>query len=376
MKCPLCEKECSLILQIKDYPVFANAVEGPLEEDNLYSFSVSFCNVCAFGFQHNPPAPEELYTRVRAPSGVSKVWQDHYQALIRFTFHNSSHHGKSALDVGAGHGFLSRLLLEESINAEAIDLNPGERLLSLGIPVHQQSFGVESALEKQYDFLFISHVIEHVNTLNEFLNFADSVLAPDGQIIFSIPDSLAGLETKDLSMFIPEHTWYFSERSLEKIFIPKGLEIEEIGFFSNHSIFARVRRKSGGQKNWQERASLKELSFLSEKYCAEYSQATSQTENIIHESKGRVLFFGAHSMTLNLIVDKKPWKDLNKSFLLIDNDPFKQGKRLSGTPLKIISPEKANLSEGDTVIIPKSPYAEEMEKQVLGMKNGLSVTII
>lgn len=361
MHCPLCKKGSKRFFSIPDYPVFANALDGA-GPDPLYLFEVLFCEPCAFGFQPNPPPAETLYTRVRAPSGVSKVWRDHYEALAAFAEKHLEGDASRVLDVGAGHGFLSELLLQKKFEVEALDLNPGEKLKSLGIPVYQKFFGKGFTATKKYNAVLLSHVAEHVNDLEGFLKEAVAALNPSGRLIFSVPDVAGGMQNNDLSLFIPEHTWYFSERALEKILKSFGFVAEAVKPYNDHSLFISARKGSENGR-WRERPLLKELNALLEKYWEHYQKSLRRVSEIVAQARARVVFFGAHSMTLHLAVPLQLWKQ-KKSFVLIDNDPLKRGLRLSGTPWTVVNPEVAGLNPQDIVIIPRSSYAAEMAEQV------------
>lgn len=361
MRCPLCKKESKRFFSIPDYPVFANALDGA-GPDELYLFDVRFCEPCAFGFQPHPPPAEKLYTRVRAPSGVSKVWRGHYEALAAFAEKHLESEMPCVLDVGAGHGFLSELLLRKKFMVEAVDLNPGEKLKSLGIPVYQKFFGKGFSAAKKYDAVLLSHVAEHVNDLESFLREAAAALKPSGRLIFSVPDVAGGMQNNDLSLFIPEHTWYFSERALEKILKPLGFVVEAVKPYNDHSLFISARKGSENGR-WREGPLLKELNALLEKYSRHYQKSLRRVSEIAAQARSRVVFFGAHSMTLHLVAPLQLWKQ-KKSFVLIDNDPLKNGLRLSGTPWSVVRPEEAGLNPQDIVIIPRSSYAAEMAEQV------------
>lgn len=361
MLCPLCKKESKRFFSIPDYPVFANALDGA-GPDELYHFEVRFCEPCAFGFQPNPPPPEKLYTRVRAPSGASRVWRDHYEALASFAEKHLETQMPRVLDVGAGHGFLSEVLLQKKFEVEAIDLNPGEKLKSLGIPVYQKFFGKGFSQAEKYDAVLLSHVAEHVNDLESFLREAAAALKPSGRLIFSVPDVTGGMQNNDLSLFIPEHTWYFSERAMEKNLKPFGFVLEAVKPYNDHSLFVSARQGSENG-HWRERPLLKELEALLEKYSQHYQKALQRVSEIVSKARSRVVFFGAHSMTLHLAVPLKPWKQ-KKTTALVDNDPLKRGLRLSGTPWIVVRPEDAGLNPKDIVLIPRSSYAAEMAEQV------------
>ena len=49
----------------------------------------------------------------------------------------------------------------------------------------------------------------------------------------------------------------------------------------------------------------------------------------------------------------------------LDNDKFKWNKRVSGTDLKISSPEILKKYKNPIVIMPLSPYSKEIKTQIL-----------
>lgn len=84
--------------------------------------------------------------------------------------------------------------------------------------------------------------------------------------------------------------------------------------------------------------------------------------------RGKIYLFGGHITTQFYIAFGL---STDKIEGVLDNDPFKHGKRVGGTDLKIFPPSILGREEETAIIIPQSPYAEEIKKGILENHNKI-----
>lgn len=117
--------------------------------------------------------------------------------------------------------------LKNGFNVLGIDIDPkmiefGRRK---GLNLVRGDFMDYGLLNKRPKLIILSHVLEHINDVNGFLNKLVEILDPDGYIFIETP----GIKTQglvdSLSYFDVEHNYNFDRSSLEKILIRDQFKI-------------------------------------------------------------------------------------------------------------------------------------------------------
>lgn len=77
----------------------------------------------------------------------------------------------------------------------------------------------------KFDIIVSCRVLEHTYNLNLFIKNLESLLKPNGNFIFEIPDSQKSLTQGDISMLWEEHSIYFTKNSFYKAFQILGYKV-------------------------------------------------------------------------------------------------------------------------------------------------------
>lgn len=98
--------------------------------------------------------------------------------------------GGSLLDIGCGNGRFLMLAREMGWNAEGIDLDfkAVETACQRGLTVRQGGINLLSAEKEKYDFITLSHVIEHVHQPIDLLRNIYRLLKPGGILWLETPN--------------------------------------------------------------------------------------------------------------------------------------------------------------------------------------------
>lgn len=104
--------------------------------------------------------------------------------------------GSNVLDVGAGNGILARLI-QSAKNDVVIDaIEPDPEALRYALPVYNSIFkgnlreylDEHAYQEKNYDFIVLADVVEHISDPELILQKLKSLLKPNGKLIISTPN--------------------------------------------------------------------------------------------------------------------------------------------------------------------------------------------
>ncbi len=147
--------------------------------------------------------------------------------------------GGRALDVGCGNGAFLALLRQHGWDIVGVDASEAAAVAAEsahGIKVHVGELHSAPLVSGSFDFVNLSHVIEHVWSPQRTLLRAAELLAPDGQLYIETPnvESFAFRRCGQYwyPLESPRHLWLFSVRTLRRALEAAGLEVVETGGLS------------------------------------------------------------------------------------------------------------------------------------------------
>jgi len=139
-----------------------------------------------------------------------------------------------ALDVGCGNGFFLALLRHHGWRVEGVDASPDAAVTaerSFGIPVHVGELHDE-AVEGPFDFVHLSHVIEHVASPTDLLHRVRELLRPGATAYIETPNLASfGFRVWREQWFpieAPRHLWLFTGSSLGRAAAAAGLRVDRL----------------------------------------------------------------------------------------------------------------------------------------------------
>jgi hypothetical protein len=134
---------------------------------------------------------------------------------------------RSIIDYGSGNGTISNLLSDSFL----VDL------FDIGM----------SPPTKKYDFLLLSHVLEHIYDINTFINNISQYITENGYLYIEVPNAEYYNEITDicpLQEINIEHINFFSKYALNKLLLNHGyycVSIEDDYFLLNSSKYYVIR---------------------------------------------------------------------------------------------------------------------------------------
>jgi len=170
-----------------------------------------------------------LYTRLRdraLGSRVYKAWL-HLDGDVSFYLRKGT--GR-LLDVGCNEGRAMLQFRRNGWETEGLELNPqaANAARLRGFTVHEEALE-ELQVDRKYDVVVMSNVLEHVRAPAGFLRHAKRVLRPGGEIWISCPNATSWLRRVFgrywINWHVPFHLVHFSEPILEGALENAGLQI-------------------------------------------------------------------------------------------------------------------------------------------------------
>ncbi len=125
----------------------------------------------------------------------SQVQKDHFWFRTRMSFlkkfledSNISLDSKKGLEIGCGNSLVSAQI-EQSYNCivDGVDLTNAKHRFATKGAFHQVDITTDNGLAKDYDFIVLFDIIEHVSSPKEFIDHALKFLKPGGFVLINVP---------------------------------------------------------------------------------------------------------------------------------------------------------------------------------------------
>jgi len=158
---------------------------------------------------------------------ISWLGLDSIRANSQYEF-LKNYSGK-VLDIGAGKGDLSRIFSKKGYDVTIIEpaeenTNKLKKTLS-DVQIITGEFETIDIKEK-FDIIIMSHILEHVKDMINFLKSAKKLLSPDGIIFIEVPDCNNKIILEN-SVGENPHISHFSRQSLENLLMKLNFEIKK-----------------------------------------------------------------------------------------------------------------------------------------------------
>lgn len=220
-------------------------------EDDYYSYQTSGANVenipqRGFITPIRDGIRASVLNRLNYPTVPLKSWQKTLQPLFWNFFRKPALYGRdklfpryvtngSALDIGCGGAMFLSYLKHHGWQVKGVDISEtaaktAKKVYDIDVFVG----GVEDApfASESFDFIRMSHVIEHLPYPLETMRHISSLLKPEGVLYIETPNiDCFELEHCDKYWFpleTPRHLFLFSPVTLEKLLGEVGLRIKQI----------------------------------------------------------------------------------------------------------------------------------------------------
>ena len=363
-------KDLECLYKFEKFPVFMGCVNQPIESDILADMKWEISKGSGI-IQLNPLLPLEiLYPEEHGAGVVGDMWMDHHQQFAKFIQEWSP---KSILEIGGGHGILSREYKKKNkIDWTIIEPNalPAEGVDATYI---KGFFDNNFVHDREIDAIIHSHVFEHVYYPNEFINHISNFLDEGQKLIFSLPNMEEMLKRKYTNCINFEHTVCITEPYVEYLLSKHGFkQVAKEYFKDDHSIFYAYVKDSSVKvvslpSGLYEHNKKLYLDFV-DYHKKLISDLNAKIDNISENQP--IYLFGAHVFAQYLI---EFGLDTSRIVCILDNDTNKQGKRLYGTKMMVESPKVLADANNPIVILKAGAYNQEVSSDIVNNINSTSI---
>lgn len=360
---------------IEGAPAILGCSQNPcVEQDKFHDFQIYICPFCCL-IQTDAKLDRESYEIVHSHA-VGGIWAEHGDKLLEFisgSFGDRLRKLENALEIGPSvspilkklpQAMLPFIQYVDLVNGAPFELSPNEHYEKLSFPSTQ--------LEGKFDLIVASHVLEHAGSLYGFMEAIKRHLKVNGFAILSAPNFHEWLTKKYWNAITSEHLNYPFVEHLQDLCTRLGLSVE-FAYFKLHSVFMqtsysskdRLSSKPSQGRDWHNTRQ------MLEEWIVEINSKIDKYEKTIGDTEQEVILTGASH--LSQYMGLMSTRIRSRARFALDNTSEKHGRRLYGTELIAQPFNIVKRFQTPIVIIPPSPYVDEMIAQILGLNPNARV---
>lgn len=387
-------RACAVCGSVDKEQIYHQRFVNPNQNAFHSGYDVVACRTCGFAFADNLPSQQfidEYYRQMTKKTALlEKQMQKGYlepEFLIRQHEHsirNMRPHMKpedAILDVGCYTGHLLSLLKRDGFN-NLKGLDPSAFAAEVAGKRHGIEVVVGSLFDDidigAYDFITVTHVLEHIVDLRPFVLRLRDLLNAGGRVYIESPDahnfflrdsadeSIQSEHKVPFFQFSVEHVNYFTALSITNLMTSLGFRkvvVEEQ--VSTVAMLATIWERCAFEKDERITTSLRKYISESE---ARFSGIHGKIDELV-STKEPIIVWGAGLHSQKLLSSTR----LNEANILafVDSDPAYQGGTLAGLPIK--SPAELPQMPSHRLLISSEMYQDEIAKQIrsLGLPNDV-----
>ncbi len=349
---------------VRNFPVFMGCsksdVDKDLTADMQWSISLSSGLI-----QLSSLVPlQVLYSDTHGSGVVGRLWDMHHKAFANYINRSAP---SSVLEIGGGHGILSKEYKSyNDIPWTIVEPNPSP-VVGCDARYIKAYFDGNIKVERSFDAVVHSHVIEHVYQTDQFMANLSEIMTEGKSLVFSLPNMQRMLEKKYTNCINFEHTVFLTEPYIDYLLKKHGFRlIDKTYFLEDHSIFYTAIRDSKVTPIQLPPMLFETNRRIYQEYVDYHRALIDDLNQKIRKTNGPVYLFGAHIFSQYLIANGLAIESIQ---FVLDNDLAKQGSRLYGTSLSVCSPKVLRHIECPSVILKAGAYNNEIREDILSNIN-------
>lgn len=373
IRCPICQSEqLETVIQLKDVPVLCNLIWTTRQEAlNVQRGDIDLvlCSKCGHMF-NEAFDPEKLTYDVQYENSLhySTRFQEYATGLAQYLVNHYDLRGKSIIEIGSGKGDFLRMLCEYGGNAGTgfdPSYEPSDHEAHPAITFVRDLYTQRHA-DYMADLVLSRHVLEHIP---QPLKFIQSLRRTIGQrkstlVFFEVPNLSYILRDTAIWDIIYEHYSYFSSNSLSQVFSQSGFNVlKTTEAFEGQflSIEALPRNVDRPAPNAPSARSLEVLIQQAAVFSRQSREKLANWQEKLHKTRSsgkRAVVWGAGSKGISFLNMLPVKEEIDH---VIDINPRKHGKFITGAGQQIVPPEALKSIQPDTIIIMNPVYRSEIQ---------------
>ena len=211
------------------------------------------------------------------------------------------------------------------------------------------------------DIVIVRHILEHAHDTAMFMDAIKLLVAPDGHIIFEVPDCSRALETLDYSCPWEEHVLYFTPETFQQNLVSGGFSLVRFECYPypfENSLVGIVKAHGNGTFEGSADSQLSKNRADWQTYSQSLESRRQNLRNKlvqVQKEQGKIALFGAGHLAA-FYVNLLGITDLVE--FVVDDNPNKKGLLMPGSRLAILGSDQLVEREIKLCLLSLSPESE------------------
>jgi len=359
ISCVLCQSHIfEDFYNLKNFPILHSMVTTNEKDDIYMDYEWKICKLCRCVQLINLIDPTILYSDDNKLL-LTPLWVNHHNEFTNFI--NNSINIISICEIGGGSNPLYSFFKNNNLKYTILDIYETNKKID---NINYQIGNCENFTDYKDDSVLISHTFEHLYNPHNFLKSISKSSVKN--LFISIPNFNAYLKNKTSILFINnQHTFYYEKENIKSLFEMYGFIQLNVINFKDHSLFFHFQ-KSNSIIPYQ----IKPINVEKELF----NHFNSILLNIQKFKLDKPFYIMPSYMYGQIVYNFLN----NKKHILgfIDNDINKCNKRIYGTSVLTFEPSILSSNECNDILIVKTPYFDEMYKQVKNINKNITIHTI